>query len=70
MQETWAPSLTREAPLEEEMATHSSTLVWETPWTKQPFGLQSMELQSRTQLSKGTRTHEHPDFESPHEPQN
>ena len=52
MQETWAPSLTREAPLEEEMATHSSTLVWETPWTKQPFGLQSMELQSRTQLSK------------------
>ena len=29
-------SLDGEDPLEEEMATRSSTLVWEIPWTKQP----------------------------------
>ena len=28
MWETWVPSLGREDPLEEEMATHSSILVW------------------------------------------
>ena len=34
MQETWARSLGREDPLEEEMATRSSILAWETPWTE------------------------------------
>ena len=29
-------------PLEEKMATHSSILAWEIPWTKEPGGLQSM----------------------------
>ena len=28
-----------------EMATHSSTLVWEIPWTEEPGGLQSTGLQ-------------------------
>ena len=28
--------------LEKEMATHSSTLAWEIPWTEEPGGLQSM----------------------------
>ena len=28
-------SLGREDPLEEEMATHSSTLAWEVPWTEE-----------------------------------
>ena len=28
-------------PLEEEMATHSSILAWEIPWTEDPGGLQS-----------------------------
>ena len=28
--------------LEEEMATHSSTLAWKTPWTEAPGRLQSM----------------------------
>ena len=32
-------------PLEEEMATHSSILAWEIPWTEKPGGLQSMGLQ-------------------------
>ena len=32
-------------PLEKEMATHSSILAWEIPWTDKPGGLQSMGLQ-------------------------
>ena len=31
-------SLGREDPLEEEMATYSSILAWEIPWTKEPGG--------------------------------
>ena len=27
------------------MATHSSILAWRIPWTEEPGGLQSMELQ-------------------------
>ena len=41
-QETWACFLGREAPLEEEMVTHSSILAWKIPWTEEPGGLQSM----------------------------
>ena len=48
MQETWVQSLGREDLLEQEMATHSSILAWETPWTEEPGGLQSMGLQSQT----------------------
>ena len=41
-----------EDPLEKEMATHSSSLAWEIPWTEEPSGLQSMGSQkSQTQLS-------------------
>ena len=40
-QEMWVPSLGREDPLEKEMATHSSILAWEIPWTEEPRGLQS-----------------------------
>ena len=29
----------------EEMATHSSTLVWKIPWAEEPGGLQSMGLE-------------------------
>ena len=32
-------------PLEKEMAAHSSTLAWKTPWTEEPGGLQSMGSQ-------------------------
>ena len=38
-------SLGREDPLEEGMATLSSILAWEIPWTEEPGGLQSMGLQ-------------------------
>ena len=39
------PSLGWEDPLEKGLATHSSILVWRIPWTEEPGGLQSMELQ-------------------------
>ena len=46
MQETWVPSLGREDPLEEGMATHASLLAWRIPWTQEPGGVQSMGSQS------------------------
>ena len=45
MRETWVQSLGWEDPQEEEMATHSSMLAWEIPWTEKPDGLQSTGLQ-------------------------
>ena len=45
MQETWVQSLGREDSLEKGMATHSSILAWEIPWTEEPGGLQSMGSQ-------------------------
>ena len=41
-QETLVRSLGGEDPLQEEMATHSSILTWEIPWTEEPGRLQSM----------------------------
>ena len=43
--ETQVRSLGWEDPLEKEMATHSSTLAWKSPWTEEPGRLQSMGLQ-------------------------
>ena len=45
MQETQIKSLGWEDPLEEEMATHSSILVWEIPRLEDPDGQQSMVSQ-------------------------
>ena len=57
MQEMGVLSLGQEDPLEKEMATHSSILVWENPWTEKPVGLQSMGSQkSQTRLSECTAT--------------
>ena len=41
-------SLGLEDPLEKEMATHSSFLAWEIPWTEEPSGLQLTGSQSDT----------------------
>ena len=38
MQETWVQFLGWEDPLEREMATHSSILTWEIPWTEETGG--------------------------------
>ena len=44
--ETWVQSLGQEDLLEKEMVTHSSILVWKTPWTEEPGRLHtSMGLQ-------------------------
>ena len=52
MQETQVQSLGQEDLLEEGMETHSSILAWRIPWTEEPGGLQSMGLQSQTQLKQ------------------
>ena len=46
MQEIQFQSLGQEDSLEKEMATHSSIFPWKIPWTEEPGGLQSMELQT------------------------
>ena len=47
--------LTRCEHLEREMATRSSILAWKIPWPEEPGRLQSIGLQSQTQLSDFTR---------------
>ena len=60
MQETWVRSLSREDPLEKEMATHSSILAWRIPWTEDPGGLQSMGYpQGRKESDMTERLHFH-----------
>ena len=56
----WHPSYTLrpEDPLEEEMATYSSALAWEIPWTEEPGGLQSIVSQSQTRR-RDEHTHTH-----------
>ena len=44
-QEMWVQLTGQEDPLKEEMATDSSILAWETPWTEEPRGLQSIGSQ-------------------------
>ena len=45
MEETQVQTLGGEDPLEEEIATHSSILAWETLWREEPGRLQSMGSQ-------------------------
>ena len=54
VRETWVRSLGREDPLEKEMATHSSTIAWEIPWTEEPGGLQSTGSQKRVRHNLAT----------------
>ena len=44
MQETWNLSLGQEDALEKGMATHSSILAWEIPWTEESGRLLSMSI--------------------------
>ena len=44
-QQTGVRSLGQEVPLEEEMATHSSILAWNIPWTEEPGELLSIGSQ-------------------------
>ena len=45
VQDTWVRSPGWEDPLEKEMANHSSTLAWKTPWMEEPGRLQFMGSQ-------------------------
>ena len=54
MQETWVQYLGWEDPLEKEMATHSSIVSWEIPWTEDPSRLRSMGWQ-RVRLGLATK---------------
>ena len=47
VQKTWVQSLGQENPLEKGMATHSSILAWEIPWTEESGQLQSIGCRVR-----------------------
>ena len=55
-QETWVRSLGWEDPLEKEMATRSSILAWEIPWTEEPGGLQPKESQKSQSIMNNAIT--------------
>ena len=50
MPETRVPSLGWEDPLEEDMATHSSIVVWRIPWTEETVGHSPQDPKSWTRL--------------------
>ena len=62
MWENWVWFLCWKDPLEEGMATHSSILVWRTPWTEEPHRL-CMGSESAT--TEQLRTHIQTDAEAP-----
>ena len=53
---TRVPSLGREDPLEEGMATHCSILAWRIPRTEEPGGLQFLGAKQSEPLSAGSST--------------
>ena len=54
-QESWVLFLVREDPLEKKMATHSSILAWEIPWTEKLSGQRT----GRNRVTAHTHTHTH-----------
>ena len=60
MQEIQVRSLVWEDLLWKEMATHSSILAWEIPWTEEsdsPWGHSQTQLSARTRVSPSSLTH-------------
>ena len=58
VRETWLCSLGWDNPLEEGMATQSSILAWEIPWTEEPGRLHSIRSQRiRYERSDSECTH-------------
>ena len=43
--ETWIQSPSQGDPLEEVIATYSSILAWEIPWTEEPMGVAKSWMQ-------------------------
>ena len=58
MQETWVGSLGWEDPLEEGMASHSSTLAWRIPmdrgpwWVYSPWGCKELDMTEQLNTSQ------------------
>ena len=52
MQENQVQSLGQKDPLEKEIATHSSTLAWEIPWTEKPGGRLSLLTRMHTSIPR------------------
>ena len=48
MWESWILSLGWEDPLEKEMATHSSILVWRITWTEEPGRLHTVHVVTKS----------------------
>ena len=57
MQETWVQSLSQEDPLEKEIATHSSILAREIPWTEEHGGLHDLATKKITKTTTQHLTH-------------
>ena len=55
MKEAQVQSLGQDNPLEKEVATHSSILAWEIPWTEEPGRLQSTGLQKESDTILATK---------------
>ena len=55
----WVWYLGQKDALEEEMATHSSILAWEIPWTEKPGGLQSIRSRRVRHHWAWAHTHTH-----------
>ena len=64
LQETQVRSLGQEDPLEKKMATHSSILILEIPWTEEPGGIESRVLQGveHNRATKHNSIHTHTQF--------
>ena len=58
IQEKWVQPPGGEDPMEQEIATHSSILAWEIPWTEESRGLQSMGSK-RVRHDLGTKPPHH-----------
>ena len=56
MRETWIQSLGQEEPLEQEMATHSSSLTWRISRTEEPAGYSPWSLKE-SDMTEQTCTH-------------
>ena len=48
-------SLGRDDPLEKEMKTYASILVWEISWTEEPCGLQSRQSDRSQRLNNNNK---------------
>ena len=62
MRETQVRSLGQEDPLEQEMATHSSTLAWKIPWTEPPGKIISLPIRVGKCIPQKTDLKEHPEI--------